>query len=329
LCQARCFNTNAGYEYFLRLISHEFFHTWNVKQLKPKGITPYDFTRENYTSELWIDEGGTSYYDELMLVRTGQMKAYDFFGEITRGIEDEKRRPGYCVQSAAESSFDAWVKFWRRTPNAYYSESDYYAKGSYVCMVLDLEIRNSSKNIYSLDDVFKAMFGRFPLDKKGYDNDDFRRICEEFAGKKLDKFFADYVTGTKPIDWERYLCYAGLVLGSNESIYTPVVGIVTSKKGDKILIDDIITDSSGEKTGLRSGDEIIAYNGLGLISSGKRIKELKSMDTVKFTIFRADKLMEFTLKFEERKIANYSLEKVSEPTMIQKAIFEKWLEVKW
>lgn len=325
------FNTEAGYESFLRLISHEFFHTWNVKQLKPKGITPYDFTKENYTSELWIAEGGTSYYDGLMLVRTGQMKVEDFYGEITRGIEDERHRPGNRVQSVAESSFDAWVKFWRRTPNAYESESDYYAKGSYVCMVLDLEIRNSSKNKYSLDDVFKAIFNRFPLDKKGYDNDDFRRICEEFAGRKLGKFFNDYVTGTKPIDWERYLGFAGLLLKSNESIYTPVVGLVTSKKGEKIKIDDIISGSSGEKAGLRSGDEIIAYNGLRLNYEDmeKRIKELKSMDTVKFTIFRTDKLLEFNLKLDVRKIANYSLEKAAEPTVMQKAIYEKWMETKW
>jgi predicted metalloprotease with PDZ domain len=325
------FNTAAGYESFLKLISHEFFHTWNVKQLKPKGITPYDFTKENYTSELWIAEGGTSYYDGLMLVRTGQMKVEDFYGEITRGIEDERRRPGNRIQSVAESSFDAWVKFWRRTPNAYESESDYYAKGSYVCLVLDLDIRNSSKNKYSLDDVFKAMFNRFPLDKKGYDNDDFRRVSEEFAGKNLGKFFDDYVTGSKPIDWERYLSYAGLELGSNESTYTPVVGLVTSKKGDKIVIDDVIAGSSSEKAGLLQGDEIIAYNGLRLNYEymERRIKELVSGDSVKLTIFRTDKLMEFTLILQERKLANYSLEKAAKPTVMQKAIYEKWLEAKW
>lgn len=325
------FNSEAGYESFLRLISHEFFHTWNVKQLKPKGITPYNFIKENYLSELWIAEGGTSYYDGLMLVRTGQMKVSAFFGEITRGAEDERRRPGNRIQSLAESSFDAWVKFWRRNPNAYNSESDYYAKGSYVSLILDLEIRNSSKNEYSLDDVFKTMYERFPLDKKGYDNDDFRKVSEKFAGVKLVKFFNDYVTGTKPINWEKYLGYAGLLLKSDEEVITPVVGLVSSKKGDKVIIDDVLTSSSSQRAGLLSGDEIIAYNGLRLNyeEMESRIKQLSSGDTVKFTIFRTDKLLEFNLKMEELRLANYSLEKVNEPTALQKAIYEKWLETKW
>ncbi|HMT10840.1 MAG TPA: peptidase M61, partial [Ignavibacteria bacterium] len=118
----QAFETEAGYEAFLRLISHEFFHTWNVKQLKPAGITPYDFTKENYLKELWIAEGGTSYYDGLMLVRTGHMSIESFYKEITKGVEDERRRPGNKIQSLAESSFDACVKFWRRSQNHYISE---------------------------------------------------------------------------------------------------------------------------------------------------------------------------------------------------------------
>lgn len=321
------FETEDGYESFLRLISHEFFHTWNVKQLKPKGLTPFDFTKENYTSELWIAEGGTSYYDGLILVRTGQMKKEEFYKEIKRGVEDERRRPGNRVQSVAESSFDAWVKFWRRTPNAFNSESDYYAKGSYVCLVLDLEIRNASEGKYSLDDVFKAMYERFPLDVKGYTNDDFRKVCEEFAGKKLSGFFDDYVTGTKPIEWERFLGYAGLELRSDDSTIVPVVGLITSKKGDKILVEQVLTGSSGEKAGIMSGDEIIAFNGsrLSYEEMENRIKELKTGDRVKLTAFRNDRMMEFSLTLEEKKLANYYLKENERPSGLQKKIFNDWL----
>lgn len=321
------FDTEDGYESFLRLISHEFFHTWNVKQLKPKGLTPFDFTKENYTSELWIAEGGTSYYDGLMLVRTGQMKKEEFYKEITRGVEDERRRPGNRVQSVAESSFDAWVKFWRRTPNAFNSESDYYAKGSYVCLVLDLEIRNASEGKYSLDDAFKEMYERFPLDVKGYTNDDFRKVCEEFAGKKLSWFFDDYVTGTKPIEWERFLGYAGLELKSDDSTIVPVVGLITSKKGDKILVEQVLTGSSSEKAGIMSGDEIIAFNGsrLSYEEMENRIKKLKTGDRVKLTAFRNDRMMEFSLTLEEKKLANYYLKENERPSGLQKKIFTDWL----
>ncbi|MCI0448964.1 MAG: PDZ domain-containing protein [Chlorobi bacterium] len=325
------FETEAGYAGILRLVSHEFFHTWNVKQLKPKGLTPYDYSKENYTSELWIAEGGTSYYDGLMLVRTGQMKAEDFYKEVARGVEDERRRPGNRIQSVAESSFDAWVKFWKRTPNAYNSESDYYGKGSYVCLVLDLEIRNASKNRHSLDDVFKAMYERFPLDVKGYTNEDFQKTSEEFAGVSLQQFFDDYVYGTKPIEWEKYLSYAGLKLKSDDSTVVPVVGIKASRQGGKIIIDEIITSSSAENAGLMSGDEIIAYDGsrLSYEDMEKRIKVLKAGDKVKLTIFRADNLKEFTLILEEKKLANYYLWKTENPNALQKEIYEDWLEVRW
>lgn len=325
------FETEAGYSSFLSLISHEFFHTWNVKQLKPKGLTPFDYTKENYTSELWIAEGGTSYYDGLMLVRTDKIGVDEFFKEISRGAEDERRRPGNRVQSVAESSFDAWVKFWRRTANSYNSESDYYSKGSHVCIVLDLEIRNASANKRSLDDVFRAMYERFPLDVKGYTNEDFQSVCEGFAGIKLDKFFNDYVTGTSPIEWEKFLGYAGLELKSDDSTMAPVVGLYASKKGDKIVIDDVLSGSASEKAGLIPEDEIVAFDGLKLPyeEMEKRVKALNEGESVNLTVFRNDKLKEFKISLANKKMANYYIEKIKNPTALQKSIYEKWLEAKW
>jgi predicted metalloprotease with PDZ domain len=326
----QAFDSEAGYEAFLRLISHEFFHTWNVKQLKPAGLTPYDWTKENYTSELWIAEGGTSYYDGLLLVRTGQMSVENFYKEITNGVDDERRRPGNKIQPVAESSFDAWVKFWKRSANSYNSESDYYSKGSYVCIALDMDIRNSSKNEYSLDDVFKYMFKKFPLDVKGYTNDDFRKACEKFAGKPLKQFFEDYVFGVKPIEWEKYLGYAGLVLTHSDSVITPVVGLICSKNENKIVIQEVIAGSSAEKAGLLSGDEIIAVDGsrLSYEEAEKRIRELKTGDKITVTAFRNNNLIEAKLSMEEIKISNYKLEKSSNQTALQKRIYDKWLEMK-
>jgi predicted metalloprotease with PDZ domain len=223
------------------------------------------------------------------------------------------------------------VKFWKNTPNKFNAESDYYAKGSYVCLVLDLEIRNTSNNRHSLDDVFKTMYERFPLDETGYTNEDFRKTSEEFAGVSLKQFFDEYVFGTRPIEWEKYLSYAGLELKSDDSTIVPMVGLRTDRRGDKIVIDEVLTGSSAEKSGLMSGDEIIAYDGerLSLEEMDKLIKGLKSGDKVTLTVFRADKLKEFTLKLEEKKLANYYIEKTANPTALHKSIYEDWLEVKW
>lgn len=325
------FSSQSGYEAFLRLISHEFFHTWNVKQMKPKGLTPYDFTKENYTSELWIAEGGTSYYDGLMITRTGQMSVEEFHKEITKGVEDEKSRPGNRIQSVADSSFDAWVKFWRRTPNAYNSESDYYAKGSYVNLLLDLEIRNSSRNRYSLDNVYRTMFEKYPLDKKGYTNDDFRKMCEKYAGKDLRKFFDEYVYGVKPLDWKRYLSYAGLTLKSDRNAVIHAVGIRPIQKDGKVIINEVIKNSAAEKSGLAPGDEIIALNGLRVSfpEMEKSIKEMKKGDSVKLALIRNSRLFVSELTFAETKTMNYFVEKVKYPTVLQKNIYESWLETKW
>lgn len=325
------FESDQNIRAFMRLISHEFFHTWNVKQLKPAGLTPYDYTKENYTSELWIAEGGTSYYDGLMLTRTGQMSVEEFFKEITTGVDDERRRPGNRVQSVADSSFDAWVKFWRRCPDAYIAQSDYYAKGSYVCLALDLEIRNLSKNKYSLDDVFRVMYERFPLDVHGYTNYDFRRVCEEFTSSGFEPFFNDYVFGTKPIEWEKYLSYAGLELYTEGNNAEPVLGLFSSKNGDKIMIDNVITGSPADKFGLKKGDEIAACDGIRMTYEDleKKIKSMKTGDRIGFAVFRRNKFINVPLIFEERSTFSYKLSKSENPSELQKAIFEKWIEKSW
>jgi predicted metalloprotease with PDZ domain len=223
------FGNEKMYMSFLRLISHEFFHTWNVKQIRPEGITPYNYIKENYTKELWIAEGGTSYYDGMMLLRTGHNKAEDIYKEICSSIEEDRRRPGNKIQAVSESSFDAWVKFWKNTPQKFDAESDYYVKGSYVNMILDLEIRHRTKNEKSLDDVYSELLKRYPLGSEGYTNKKFRKICDDITGTSFKQFFNDYVDGVKEIEWEKFISYAGLNAVKNEDTVKPVVGIYAAQ----------------------------------------------------------------------------------------------------
>jgi predicted metalloprotease with PDZ domain len=325
------FEKESSYKNFLRLISHEFFHTWNVKQLRPKGLTPYNYTKENYTEELWIAEGGTSYYDGLILSRTGQYDIEDIINEITKAVEENRRRPGNNIQSLAESSFDAWVKFWKGGQQSYIAETDYYKKGADVSMILDLEIRKRSGNKHSLDDVFKTMFEKFPLGVTGYTNEDFMKMCSEYGGGSFTQFFDDHVYGTKPIEWEKYLSYAGLELKSSDSTVMPVVGLILSNSGEMVFISNVLPGSSAEDAGLSIEDEIIAIDGLKAECKTieKRLKELKAGEKVKLTVFKQNKLKDIVLTLQNRKIANYYIEKVNKPDALQKTIFESWLEVKW
>lgn len=324
------FENEESYKHILGLVSHEFFHTWNVKQFRPKGITPYDYTKENYTEELWIAEGGTSYYDGLMILRTGQVTEEDFFKELSGYVKDERTRPGYKIQSLAESSFDAWVKYWRRNVNAYISQSDYYRKGSYVSLILDLEIRQASGNKYSLDDVYRTLFEKFPIGK-GYTNADFIKICEKFAGRSYKTFFGDYLYGTKQIDWEKYLSYAGLKITEEEKAPQLKTGIIISDFEGKVFISNVLPGSLAEKEGLSMEDEIIAINGTkaDYHTAEAKLTELKPGEEVDLAFFHNDKLRKVTLRQSKEDEINYRVEKISNPTELQKSIYEKWLGVNW
>lgn len=325
------FEKQDSYKNFLRLISHEFFHTWNVKQIRPKGLTPYDYTKENYTEELWIAEGATSYYDGLMLLRTGQYTIEDFLKEIAHAVEEERRRPGNKVQSVAESSFDAWIKFWKRTPQSYNTETDYYAKGADVSLILDLEIRNLTRNEHSLDDVFRKMFESYPLGAEGYTNADFMNVCSGICGANLQNFFDEYVYGTKEIDWESFLSYAGLKLISKDSTIIPVVGLEIGQSADRVIVENVISGSSAEDAGIEAGDEIVAIDDIKVNPRelDRKLEKLQPGDKIKITAFRNDKLREFTLVLQNKKVPNYEVERVSNPTELQKLIFENWLKTKW
>jgi predicted metalloprotease with PDZ domain len=333
------FETAPGYKGFLRLVSHEFFHTWNVKQFRPAGITPYDYSKENYTEELWLAEGGTSYYDGLLLLRTKQIELQDFFDEIKNAVQEERRRPGNRVQSLAESSFDAWIKFWKGTPQRYNTETDYYGKGSSVCLILDLEMRNRTNSRHSLDDVFKQMFKRYRIPAPsevgkgdaGYTNADFIKVCEELSGTDFRQFFDDYLYGTKQIEWEKYLSHAGLELRSEDSTIVPVVGIITEQRGDRILVKQMLSGSASENAGLSVGDELIALDDERISYEGfdEKLDNYETGDTLTVTVFRNDKLLDFNLILQDKKVANYYVVKTSNPSALQKSIYESWLNTEW
>jgi predicted metalloprotease with PDZ domain len=319
-----------GNRSFLGLVAHEYFHTWNVKQLRPKGITPYDYTQEDYVKELWIAEGTTSYYGSLMMVRLGYTTPQDYLGSIASGVQGDRMRPGNMVQSITESSFDAWVKYWRGRQNAYNAESDYYDKGSHVSFLLDLEIRHFSNNKHSLDDVMRAMFERFPLGK-GYTVDDFQKVSEEMAGTDLKQFFANYVHGAAPIPWEEFLGYAGLDLEKRDTTLKPWLGVMTSDQNNQTRVYTIVAGSPAYDAGLNVDDQILALNGYRVRSNDltNRIADMKAGDKVRLTVFRNEKLREFDVTLRNQEVPGYRVARVANPTEQQKSIYEGLLNTSW
>lgn len=325
------FTNQDRYYTFLSNCAHELFHTWNVKQLRPKEMDPYDFTKENYSGELWIAEGITSYYEYLFMLKTGYLLPDKFLEALSGNIKNDIERPGNYVQSLYESGFDAWIKHSGNAPNKFTAETDFYKKGANVGTLLDLEIRNSSDNKFSLDDVMVTMYKNFPLKNGGYTNEDFIKVCEEYNGKNLTEFFNKYLYGLDSLDWRKYLDYAGLDLIISYDPAKPSMGISTRESGDRLYVSGIVPGSPAYEAGLDLNDEIIAVNGYKVRSSSlnSRISDMQDGNKVKVTVMRDDKLREFNVTLKGVQTAKYKVEKITDPDELQKEIYEKWINSNW
>lgn len=316
------------YRNFLGLLSHEYFHTWNVKQLRPRGIQPYDYTKENYSRELWVAEGMTSYYGDLLLVRAGFQTAEKYLENLAAAVQGDRQRPGNGVQPVSESSFDAWVKYWRGTEQSFNMESDYYARGACVSLLLDLAVRMRSGNTHSLDDVLRKMLERFPLGGEGYTSDDLRHAAEEFAGgKSLIDFFDQYVSGTAPLPWEEYLGYAGLGITAKDTSAKTWIGLGTQDAGEKTRVIRVVAGSPAYLAGLDLNDEVVAVNGYRAKTTdiADRLSEMKSGDTATLTVFRNDRLRDFKVTVGLSPVPAYSIVRIPNPTDLQRQILSSWL----
>jgi len=325
------FREPASYRGFIGLAMHEFFHTWNVKQLRPAGIMPYDFTKENYTEELWLAEGGTDYYTMMLTRRAGFNTVDQMFEALATLIRNVKARPGRNIQSVAESSFDAWVKLWKNLPNAFNAEVDYYEKGEQVSLLLDLEIRQRSENHASFDEAMRALYKKFPLGKKGYTNADVQKAAEELTQSSFAEFFRDYIYGKKEIDFAGFLGYAGLeVIEKKRDNVAPDLGILVVPTGERSIIRRVTAGSAAQAAGLDLGDELLALNGKRVRSSdlNERLKDYKPDDKVKLTVFRDEQLREFEITLQAA-APDYQVQRVKEPNALQKKIYSLWLGSEW
>ncbi len=194
----------------LGFFAHEFFHLYNVKTIRPVVLGPFDYDRECLTNMLWFSEGGTVYYEELILNRAGFQSRDAFLEGAGKAIGSHENIVGSKFQSAAQSSWDTWMLFFNRSENSRDVTINYYNKGNTLCMLLDLRIRHESKNVNSLDDVMRTLYQEYSKKRmRGFTDQEFRNECENAAGCSLADFF-DYVYTTQPIDYARYLSYAGL-----------------------------------------------------------------------------------------------------------------------
>ena len=316
------------YRGFLSLVSHEFFHLWNVKRIRPDVLGPFDYTQENYTKVLWVAEGITDYYADLLLRRAGLITENDFLAATARSIQNLQNTPGRLEQSVEDSSFDTWIKFYRQDENSINSQVSYYDKGAILGLLLDLEIRKRSNNAKSLDDVLRYLYTEFFKKNRNYGPADFQKATELMAGSSLEDFFTKYVRGTEELDYNVALEAAGLRLdtgvGSVERVY---FGATVAQEDDRLVVRSVSAGSPAYEQGLNAGDQIVALDNMRVTRDffNARIAEKKPGDLINLTIFRFDDLSTLLIKLGGRREGTYRIVPLPNQTEAQKRVYKSWL----
>ena len=242
-----------GYLTLLGLISHEYFHTWNVKRLRPAEFTRYDYQQENYTRLLWFFEGFTSYYDDLLLRRAGLLDDAGYLKLLNKTINQVLQTPGRAVQSVAQASFDAWVKYYRpdeNTPNATVS---YYTKGALVALCLDLSLRREGHT--TLDAVMRALWTRCQAGPMR--EDDLLAVLADLGGRDFSPELADWVRGTGELPLKDLLEHHGVAVHEDAAQPAQRLGLrVTETAGIQVKV--VLRASAAERAGFSPGDEWLA-----------------------------------------------------------------------
>ncbi|WP_243718120.1 M61 family metallopeptidase [Pedobacter changchengzhani] len=251
-----------GYKGFLSLVAHEYSHLWNVKRLRPIALGPFDYDNENYTTNLWIAEGFTSYYENKFLYRAGIYDLNEYLSEITSSLGTVVNSIGAKYQSAASSSFDAWIIGYRPNENSKNNSISYYSKGNVIGILMDLEIANATKGTKSLDDVMRAMYLQCKTLKRGYTDAEFKAMVEKISGKDFTKFWAKYVTGVDELEYAKYLGYAGINMSAENSTPNKPVTGATLQIGNRLVVTGTDRNSAAWIGGLNVNDEILALDGV-------------------------------------------------------------------
>ena len=300
------------YRALLGLISHEYFHLWNVKRIRPAAFRPYDLSAESHTGLLWVFEGITSYYDDLALLRAGLINADSYLELIGRIMTRVQRGSGRLRQSVEESSYDAWIKFYKQDANANNAIVSYYAKGALIALCLDLKLRDETDGRVTLDHVMQECWRRFGETGVGMQEHEFEAVCTELAGFSLQDFFDAAVRGTGelPLDQllERHAIdvhyrasagtrdKGGKAAGDTAQVW---FGASVARRGDTAVVTAVGNGSPAEIAGISPGDELVALDGLRVSANSidTAVRRYRVNDKVTVAVFRGDELLSLELKF--------------------------------
>ncbi|MCG8124374.1 MAG: PDZ domain-containing protein, partial [Candidatus Thiodiazotropha taylori] len=305
----------SGYRRLLALCSHEYFHLWNVKRITPEVFLEQSTQQEVYTRQLWVFEGITSYYDELMLVRSGVISKQDYFEMLAETVTRVMRGSGRFKQTLEESSFDVWTKFYKQDENAPNAIVSYYAKGTLFALLLDLTIRLQSNGRFSLDQVMREMWLRYGKQGKGVPENGIEKVVADVTSLDLQSLFDLGLRSTAELPLTDCLSEFGVAMKllpakssddkggvlrdkeREQQSYTGIGAKWTSKTSG-IKVQQVFDDGAAQNAGISAGDEIVAVDGLRM--SAKQLEnyilDTDAGDQIEVHLFRRDQLMSLVLQ---------------------------------
>lgn len=258
-----------GYVQLLGLISHEYFHTWNVKRLRPAELVPYNYDQENYTELLWFFEGFTSYYDDLLLRRAGLIDNATYLKLITKTLNQVQQTPGRKVQSVAQSSFDAWVKYYRQDENTANATVSYYTKGALVAMSLDLKLRQEGQT--TLDAMMRALWQR--CQGSAMSEADVLTVLQALTGRSWETELQAWVHGTQELPVTELLAAHGVAADADQPVPAQALGLRV-QESHSVLIKQVLRGGLAEQAGMMAGDE---WYGIEIAGQGWRLGKLEEL----------------------------------------------------
>lgn len=261
----RQMRNRSDYIKWLGVVTHEFFHVWNVRHMRPAGLARYDYQNEQYTSQLWLAEGLTSYYDNLLMSRAGLVTPQEYMELLARDIHRLETTPGRLLRPVTEASLDAWIRHYQPNANSINSTISYYTKGAVIGFVLDTYLRKTSKGRHDLDEVMRKMYDLYA--NEPYSRDAFEKVVADTGGADASTFLRSLLTTTAEPDVDAALEYYGLELNrgtipaSDEPGEEPLIsdlGVIWENDNPGLVVKAVLHGTGGSYAGLMPGDEILA-----------------------------------------------------------------------
>jgi predicted metalloprotease with PDZ domain len=320
------FAPDEKYRKIIKTTAHEFIHTWNVKNYRPTGISPYDYDKENYSDLFWMVEGTTSYLAGLMVTRAKIYSVENYLEDLAKGINKYIHKPGRKVMSLAEASFDTWMN--DDANRRHNTTVGIYSKGSLVSWLLDKEIRANTNNKKSVDDLQLLLYEKYGGKSSGYSSSDVKNLLFELTGHDFSMFWKDHIEGTKSIDFNELLAFFGLRFESENDQNKLYFGVEIKENKGLAEIKLVNANGSAWQAGLTVGDQLVALNSykINFENYSQQLENLEANKAYTLHYFHQGQLLKTTISPIKAPAEKLKIVALKSPTAKQKVHFNDWLQ---